>query len=128
LIRSVAATLMCLLTVANCEQEISGTQSSTGINEADIRLIANDLAVEKGMNLLCEANGEDNLSTFMEELRHSGISKEVRESIAADSVVMMNKISTEEPEYICTPEMFEGSAIRVAEARKKWDEMRGITQ
>ena len=128
MIRNAAATLMCLLAVASCEQETSERHSSAGINETQIRLIANDLAVEKGMNLLCEANGEDNLSTFMEELRHSGISKEVRESIAADSVVMMNKISTEEPEYICTPEMFEGSAIRVAEARKKWDEMRGITQ
>ena len=128
MIRSVPATLMCLLAVANCRQDISGTQSSSGINETEVRLIANDLAIERGMNLLCEASGDDNLSTFMEELRHSGISKEARESIAADSVTMMNKISTEEPEYICTPEMFEGSSIRVAEAQKKWDEMRGITQ
>ena len=40
----------------------------------------------------------------------------------------MNKISAEEPEYICTPEMFESADLRVSQALLAWDEMRGITQ
>ncbi|WP_348763487.1 hypothetical protein [Hyphomonas atlantica] len=80
------------------------------------------------MNLLCEREGPDLLGSFMEDLRYEGVDRQMRESIMAESVETMNKISAEEPEYICTPEMFESANLRVSQAMLSWDEMRGITQ
>lgn len=118
--------------IAACSaQDVSGPSdedSWRARHEADIRSIANVFAIRKGMVLLCEGEEHDYLTAFMDELRQANIPADLRASIAADSVDMLNKISTEEPEHICTPEMFESSLERIAAAQLKWDEMRGITQ
>ena len=64
----------------------------------------------------------------VEDLRQAGVPSELRDGIMADSVEMMNKISTEEPEYICTPEMFQSSVARAEEAQQAWDRMRGLEE
>lgn len=113
---------------AACSGEPNSPSEGPGFSDQAIRSIASDLAVQKGMNLLCDRVSEDELGSFMEDLRYEGIDRDVRESIMSDSVEMMNKISAEEPEYICTPEMFESADLRVSQALLTWDEMRGITQ
>jgi len=121
--------LVSLTLLAGCSGESVSTDESSGMDEADIRMIAGELAIQKGINLLCDREAtDDRLSEFMEDLRYEGVARELREDIAADSVVLMNKISAEEPEYICTPEMFESADLRVSQALLAWDEMRGITQ
>ena len=97
-------------------------------DEIKLRSIANEFAIQKGMTLLCEGDDKDYLTPFMEDLRQVGVTRELRDEITADSVEMMNKISTEEPEYICTPEMFESSAARAEEAQQTWDRMRGLEE
>jgi len=113
---------------AACSGEPNSPSEGPGFSDQAIRSIASDLAVQKGMNLLCDRVSEDELGSFMEDLRYEGIDRDVRESIMSDSVEMMNKISAEEPEYICTPEMFESADLRVSQSLLTWDEMRGITQ
>jgi hypothetical protein len=120
--------LVSLAVLAGCSGESVSTDVSPGMTESDIRMIAGELAILKGINLLCGREDSDQLTAFMEDLRYEGIARELREDIAADSVELMNKISAEEPEYICTPEMFESADLRVAQALLAWDEMRGITQ
>ena len=120
--------LISLTLLAGCSGESVSTDNSSGMDEADIRRIAGELAIQKGISLLCDREATDQLSEFMEDLRYEGVARELREDIAADSVVLMNKISAEEPEYICTPEMFESADLRVSQALLAWDEMRGITQ
>ncbi|MDX1293224.1 MAG: hypothetical protein R3265_10455 [Hyphomonas sp.] len=122
------ALLVGLVMLAGCSGEMESADDRTGMNEADIRMIAGELAIQKGMNLLCERDQAERLSGFMEDLRYEQVARELREDIAADSVELMNKISAEEPEYICTPEMFESADLRVSNALLAWDEMRGITQ
>ncbi|CUS55663.1 hypothetical protein MGWOODY_Hyp1028 [hydrothermal vent metagenome] len=120
--------LVSLTLLAGCSEESVSTDNSSGMNEADIRMIAGELAIQKGISLLCDREATDQLSEFMEDLRYEGLARELREDVAADSVVLMHKISAEEPEYICTPEMFESADLRVSQALLAWDEMRGITQ
>ena len=91
-------------------------------------MIANEFAIHKGITLLCGRDETDHLTPFMDELRHTGASQEFRESVMSESIEMLNKIGVEEPEYICTPEMFEGAETRVTQAHQQWDEMRGISE
>lgn len=120
--------LVGLTILAACGGEPNSSSEGPGFSDQAIRSIASDLAVQKGMNLLCDRVSEDKLGSFMEDLRYEGIDRDIRESIMSDSVEMMNKISAEEPEYICTPEMFESADLRASQALLTWDEMRGITQ
>lgn len=120
--------LVSLALVTGCSGEDVPTDESSGMDEADIRMIAGELAIQKGINLFCDRDQSDRLSVFMEDLRYEGVARELREDIAADSVDLMNKISAEEAENICTPEMFESADLRVSAALLAWDEMRGITQ
>ena len=108
--------LVSLTLLAGCSEESVSTDNSSGMNEADIRMIAGELAIQKGISLLCDREATDQLSEYMEDLRYEGLARELREDVAADSVVLMNKISVEEPEYICTPEMFESADLRVSQA------------
>ena len=117
-----------LVLAAACSDERISPPSEQRLNEEAMRDIASKFAIQKGMNLLCEREGPDLLGNFMEDLRYEGVDRQMRESIMAESVEMMNKISAEEPEYICTPEMFESANLRVSQAMLSWDEMRGITQ
>ena len=117
-----------LVLAAACSNERISPPSEQRLNEEAMRDIASEFAIQKGMNLLCEREGQDLLGNFMEDLRYEGVDRQMRESIMAESVEMMNKISAEEPEYICTPEMFESANLRVSQAMLSWDEMRGITQ
>tara|TARA_R100000365_G_C2734952_1_gene64505 strand:+ start:574 stop:957 length:384 start_codon:yes stop_codon:yes gene_type:complete len=117
-----------LVLAAACSDERISPPSEQRLNEEAMRDIASEFAIQKGMNLLCEREGPDLLGSFMEDLRYEGVDRQMRESIMAESVEMMNKISAEEPEYICTPEMFESANLRVSQAMLSWDEMRGITQ
>ena len=117
-----------LVLAAACSDERISPPSEQRLNEEAMRDIASEFAIQKGMNLLCEREGPDLLGNFMEDLRYEGVDRQMRESIMAESVEMMNKISAEEPEYICTPEMFESANLRVSQAMLSWDEMRGITQ
>lgn len=118
------------LTACSAQNSADNTIPVSGFNldEAEIRDIANEFAIQKGMTLLCEGYEKDYLTPFMEDLRYAKAPREFRDSITEDSVEMMNKISVEETEYICTPEMFESAEARVTAAQLKWDEMRGITQ
>ena len=120
--------LVSLTFLAGCSGESVSKDDSSDMSEADIRMIAGELAIQKGINLLCGREDTDQLSEFMEDLRYEGVDRELREDIAADSVVLMNKIAAEDPEYICAPEMFESADQRVSQALLAWDEMRGITQ
>tara|TARA_X000001316_G_C920253_1_gene34422 strand:+ start:426 stop:809 length:384 start_codon:yes stop_codon:yes gene_type:complete len=117
-----------LVLAAACSDERISPPPEQRLNEEAMRDIASEVAVQKGMNLLCEREGPDLLGNFMEDLRYEGVDRQMRESIMAESVEMMNKISAEEPENICTPEMFESANLRVSQAMLSWDEMRGITQ
>ena len=117
-----------LVLAAACSNERISPPSEQRLNEEAMRDIASEFAIQKGMNLLCEREGQDLLGNFMEDLRYEGVDRQMRESIMAESVETMNKISAEEPEYICTPEMFESANLRVSQAMLSWDEMRGITQ
>ena len=117
-----------LVLAAACSDERISPPSEQRLNEEAMRDIASEFAIQKGMNLLCEREGPDLLGNFMEDLRYEGVDRQMRESIMAESVETMNKISAEEPEYICTPEMFESANLRVSQAMLSWDEMRGITQ
>lgn len=117
-----------LVLAAACSNERISPPSEQRLNEEAMRDIASEFAIQKGMNLLCEREGQDLLGNFMEDLRYEGVDRQMRESIMAESVEMMNKISAEKPEYICTPEMFESANLRVSQAMLSWDEMRGITQ
>ena len=117
-----------LVLAAACSNERISPPSEQRLNEEAMRDIASEFAIQKGMNLLCEREGQDLLGNFMEDLRYEGVDRQMRESIMAESVEMMNKISAEEPENICTPEMFESANLRVSQAMLSWDEMRGITQ
>ena len=117
-----------LVLAAACSNERISPPSEQRLNEEAMRDIASEFAIQKGMNLLCEREGPDLLGNFMEDLRYEGVDRQMRESIMAESVETMNKISAEEPEYICTPEMFESANLRVSQAMLSWDEMRGITQ
>lgn len=117
-----------LVLAAACSDERISPPSEQRLNEEAMRDVASEFAIQKGMNLLCEREGPDLLGNFMEDLRYEGVDRQMRESIMAESVEMMNKISAEEPEYICTPEMFESANLRVSQAMLSWDEMRGITQ
>ena len=117
-----------LVLAAACSDERISPPSEQRLNEEAMRDIASEFAIQKGMNLLCEREGQDLLGNFMEDLRYEGVDRQMRESIMAESVEMMNKISAEEPENICTPEMFESANLRVSQAMLSWDEMRGITQ
>ena len=118
--------------LAACEaQERSAgadSENALALDESEVRAIANEFAIFKGMTLLCDGTEEDHLTPFMEELRITNAPKELRDDVIASSVEMMGKISAEEPEYICTPEMFEGAEARVAQAELNWDQMRGLTQ
>ena len=125
--RTFSALLIGVAAASGCSAGDSRS-GNTDLTEDNVRAIANEFAIEKGMNLLCDRTGEDHLTPFMDELRHSGLPRETREAIAADSVAMMNRIGTEDPEYICTPEMFESAEVRIAEAERRWDEMRGVTE
>jgi len=130
LIRTALTALSCITTLVACSAESSAPQSannSFNLDEATIRTIASEFAIQKGMYLLCDGPETDQLSQFMEDLRYAEAPRELRDSITTDSVEMLNKISAEEPEYICTPEMFEGAEQRVTEAQLQWDKMRGIT-
>lgn len=120
--------LVSLALITGCSGEDVPTDESHGMDEAAIRMIAGELAIQKGINLFCDRDQPDRLSGFMEDLRYESVARELREDIAADSVDLMNKISAEEAEYICTPEMFESADLRVSQALLAWDEMRGITQ
>ena len=113
---------VCLSAIVACSGEASLT------DETEIRSIASAFAIKKGMTLLCEGDDVDYLTPFMEDLRQAGVPPQLRDEIMADSVEMMNKISTEEPEYICTPEMFQSSVARAEEAQQAWDRMRGIEE
>ena len=117
-----------LVLAAACSDERISPPLEQRLNEEAMRDIASEFAIQKGMNLLCEREGPDLIGSFMEDLRYEGVDRQMRESIMAESVEMMNKISAEEPEYICTPEMFESANLRVSQAMLSWDEMRGITQ
>ena len=117
-----------LVLAAACSDERISPPLEQRLNEEAMRDIASEFAIQKGMNLLCEREGPDLLGNFMEDLRYEGVDRQMRESIMAESVEMMNKISAEEPKYICTPEMFESANLRVSQAMLSWDEMRGITQ
>ena len=117
-----------LVLAAACSDERISPPSEQRLNEEAMRDVASEFAIQKGMNLLCEREGPDLLGNFMEDLRYEGVDRQMRESIMAESVEMMNKISAEEPENICTPEMFESANLRVSQAMLSWDEMRGITQ
>ena len=83
--------LVSLTLLAGCSEESVSTDKSSGMNEADIRMIAGELAIQKGISLLCDRAATDQLSEFMEDLRYEGVARELREDIAADSVVLMNK-------------------------------------
>ena len=121
--------LVSLAMITGCSGENAlSPQAANGLDETAIREVASELAIQKGMNLLCGREDTGRLSVFMEDLRYEQVDRLVRESIAAESVELMNKISAEEPEYICTPEMFESADKRVTQALLTWDEMRGITQ
>jgi len=121
-----------LAAMAACSDVDASSTDAPGtepvFDEIKLGSIANEFAIKKGMTLLCEGDDKDYLTPFMEDLRQAGVPSELRDGIMADSVEMMNKISTEEPEYICTPEMFESSAARAAEAQHKWDRMRGLEE
>jgi hypothetical protein len=123
-----ALMLVSLAFLTGCSGEREVGSDASGHDTAQLGAIASDLAIQKGMSLLCDREQPDHLSYFMADLRQESVDPAVRERIAEESVEMMNKISTEEPEYICTPEMFESADSRATEALIAWDEMRGITQ
>ncbi|MBB35521.1 MAG: hypothetical protein CME88_04040 [Hirschia sp.] len=73
----------------------------------------------------CEQDGEDVLTPFLTELAR--IVPESAPAIDHLTYVILEEARTEEPEYVCTPEMFEISAQNASLALESWAQARQPT-
>ena len=93
-------------------------------DESKILALAADFAIHKGLTEACDGDDPDHLSTFFGEIVAMGASDALIESTRLVATEMYDMARKEEPEYVCTPEMFEGVNARVAAARLDWVDIR----
>ncbi len=111
-----------LLAAACAGEQVETTAPATAIefDAAQVLAISAEFAIQKGMEEACDGSEPDLLSPFLDELRDLGASPELVKNAEGVATDMYDMARSEEPEYVCTPEMFEGATERVAKAQADW--------
>ncbi|WP_340693166.1 hypothetical protein [Hyphomonas sp.] len=90
-----------------------------------LKAIADVFATEHGMMNLCGDEVPVRLTLFMAELGASTTPPELVSSLMAANDAKIEELQAAEPEYICTPEMFESREANSMAAQEEWNVMRG---
>ena len=126
--RNYAIALMAGLAVLGaCSAEETAPAATAHAVELDagmVLAITAEFAVHKGMNELCDGNGPDHLEPFLQELTEFEAPPDLVDNANRVAEELLTMIRDEEPEYVCTPEMFESASARVAEAGQDWIDMK----
>lgn len=89
-----------------------------------VMAIAADFAIHKGITEACGGDEPDHLVPFIDQLRTLPADPDLIRSSELVASEMYDMARKEEPEHVCTPEMFEGISQRVANARLDWEAIR----
>ena len=116
-----------LIVLGACAPEASAPITAPDIDRPVVQLdgsqvlaIAADFAIHKGLTEACASDEADHLLPFLDGLRDLPASADLILSSQMVASEMYDMARKEEPEYVCTPEMFEGVTERVAGSHTQW--------
>ncbi len=116
---------------AACTPEVAGgvgdgpeAAAATELDTATVLAIAAEFGIRKGMTEACDGTDPDRLAGFLAELRALETDPLLVREAERVSDDMYEMARVEEPEYVCTPEMYESSTQRAAKAEADWSDLR----
>lgn len=119
---SIFGALLTLLVA--CEKPNSGEDST--VSHKELETIAVTLAYREGIARRCNVEEESRLPQYLDELSQTNVNPALVEILRLETEKILEDAAIEEPEYLCTPEMFEQSAEMSADAWEHWVELRDV--